>query len=77
MDYIFSMEIRDVSKLIKKAIEEKEKQNLYLMYLADRPYIKNDKGFNEYMKKAFGSKREIKIDNRSKDDIMAEIMKSG
>ena len=47
------------------------------MYLADRPYIKNDKGFNEYMKKAFGNQREIKIDNRSKDDIMAEIMKSG
>lgn len=74
MDYILKLNIHDAYKLFEKAIEEKEKQNLYLMYLADRPYIKNDEGFNSYLKEITKNRKPIKVDTRSKDDIMQELL---
>lgn len=74
MDYILKLNIHDAYKLFEKAIEEKEKENLYLMYLTDRPYIKNDKGFNSYLKEITKNRKPIKVDTRSKDDIMQELL---
>lgn len=77
MDYILKLNIHDAYKLFEKAIEEKEKENLYLMYLADRPYIKDDKGFNSYLKEIkeiTKNRKPIKLDTRSKDDIMQELL---
>ena len=74
MDYILKLNIHDAYKLFEKAIEEKEKENLYLMYLTDRPYIKNDKGFNSYLKEHIKPIQPIKIDTRSKDEIMQELL---
>ena len=69
-----SLEIKDVSNLIIKATKEKEKENLFLLYLADRPYLKNDKGFNSYLKEHIKPIQPIKIDTRSKDEIMQELL---
>lgn len=74
MEYILKMNIYDVSNLIKKAVEEKEKENLFLLYLVDRPYLKNDKGFNSYLKEHIKPIQPIKIDTRSKDEIMQELL---
>ena len=68
------MNIYDVSNLIKKAVEEKDKENLFWLYLTDRPYLKNDKGFNSYLKEHLKPKQPAKIDTRSKDEIMQELL---
>lgn len=68
------MNIYYAYKLLEKAKEENEKDKIYLMYLSDRPYLKNDKGFNSYLKEITKSSESVKVDTRAKDDIMQELL---
>ena len=60
--------------LIELAQEEETKEVMFRLYLSDRPNMdkKTFMTFDEYYKK-YRPKRII-TDNRSKDDIMAELL---
>jgi len=68
------MNFRSAKKLVDTAITETEKGDLFKIYLADRPRMKEIISFDDYLKRA-GFKQHIKLnlDKRSDDEIMNEM----
>ena len=60
--------------LIAVAQEEETKEAIFRLYLVDRPYMdkKNFETFEKYYEKRVV--KPFKIDNRSEEEIMAEIL---
>jgi hypothetical protein len=74
MGYILKLPYRQAFKLINKARKEKNEKRLFRLYAALYPNFdqKTFMSFEEYLQKCRGTT--VKIDNRSREDIMAEIM---
>jgi len=66
--------VTDVLKLIERAIDEEEKEQLYRLWLAKYPLYDKEtfETFNEFYDKC--KPKKITYDQRDKDDIMTEIL---
>jgi len=74
MQYVMSLSLTRASKLLKKAMEEKRKEETYALWLVRYPSYTDDtfETFEEFYEKLYPPK--IDIDTRSKDEIMSEIL---
>lgn len=72
-----NLPIHRAVELIQVAEEEHEREIIYRLYLVDRPYLKEQKAFNQYYDDIVSSQSErnkVKMDNRDKDEIMRELL---
>ena len=84
IEYVLKLKLKQAIKLVKKAIEEDNKEKLFQLYLVDHKHDlylfangaikqKDLKTFNEYIKDTQMNK--YSYDTRSTDEIMAELLK--
>lgn len=77
LDFANKVRFKTLTKIINKAFEEKEKEELYHMYLAILPnfdkktYLTFEQFYTKYRAKP---KEKPKLDNRSEEEIMQEIL---
>jgi non-homologous end joining protein Ku len=84
MEYVLKMKFRQAYKLITKAVEERNTEAIFKVYLVDRQHqlyllangaIKSHDilSFPQYLERT--AVQRSKLDDRSTDEIMEEIMK--
>lgn len=71
-EYVFKMPLKQSLKLIQKAHEEQNRDRVYQRYLVLLPHMNesNYQSFDEF----YQSTLPAKIDTRSVDDIMRDIL---
>lgn len=68
------MDFRSAKRLVDKAIIESEKDELFKLYLTDRPRMKDTISFNDYLTRLGYSKHiEMNIDKRDTEEIYNEL----
>lgn len=74
IEYVLKLPLKRAIKLIRKAEEEEKLEYYYRLWLVRYPsYNKsNYESFEEFYEKV--RPKEIKIDNRTEDEIMQEIL---
>jgi hypothetical protein len=74
MQYVLSLSLKRASKLLNKAMEEKRREETYLLWLARYPsYTKETyETFEEFYEIVYPPK--VEMDTRSKDEIMSELL---
>lgn len=74
IDYILKLPLKRATKLIKKAQEEETREYAFRIYLAAYPNMdkKNFKSFDNFWEEI--KPKRIKLDNRSEEEIMNEIL---
>lgn len=77
MDYVFSLSIKRAYKLFNKAIKENNREKAYQWWLARLPQYTQEtyESFQEFYDKLYPPI--IKMDMRSKDEIMNDILGKG
>lgn len=74
MDYIRGLPLKNVMDLIVVASEDEFKEKVFREYLAIKPHMKEQIGFEEYYSRSTAM-IPSNIDTRSTDDIMKELEK--
>lgn len=75
IDYINKLNIKTVSSLMNKAVEESNKDKLFLMYVNLLPHMKKTVTFEEFYHKYKPDKKtNKKIDKRKEEEIMTELL---
>lgn|GEM_PF-3023803 len=74
IEYVLKLPLKRATKLIVKAQEEETKEYYYRWWLVRYPLYdkKTYESFEEFYDKV--KPKKIKIDNRSEDEIMSEIL---
>ncbi|GEM02495.1 hypothetical protein SAMN05421839_1064 [Halolactibacillus halophilus] len=74
MQYIMSLSLKRASKLLNKAVEEKQKEETYALWLVRYSSYTEEtfETFEEFYEKLYPPK--IEMDTRNKDEIMSELL---
>jgi hypothetical protein len=72
VDYVMTLPIYRATKLIRTAQEEQRRELIFRLYLADRPYLKDNMSFDDYYEKACPTP--VAYDMRDKDVLMKELL---
>ena len=74
IDYILKIPFSQSIKLIEKATEEETREQLFRLYLVDRPNMTREtaKSFNQYYDEHII--QNVKLDTRSQEEIMEDLL---
>lgn len=77
VEYVFSLSIKRAYKLFNKAVKENNREKVYQWWLARLPQYTQEtyESFQEFYDKVYPPT--IKMDMRSKDEIMNDILGKG
>lgn len=72
IDYVMHMDFKDAVKLINEATEDERKEKYWQMYVSCYPHFRKENiiSFEEF----YENSKPKKIDTRSKDEVMRDIM---
>lgn len=74
IEYIKKLKIKYALKLVAKAMKEENRNQLFQLYLSDRPRMERIISFDDYLNRVgFKDYTETKYDNRSADEILNEL----
>ena len=75
IEYIKKLRVRYALRLVAKAMKEENRNQLFQLYLCDRPHMKQKISFDDYLLKAgFRDYTEMKYDNRDRSVIEQELL---
>jgi hypothetical protein len=74
LEFTKKLSFKQLIKIINKAFEEENKEKLFRIYLSLLPHMKKQMSFDEFYKKHTTSNIPKKLDIRSEEDIMREIL---
>ena len=74
LDFAKKVRFKTLIKIINKSFEEDNKEKLFRIYLSLLPHMKKQISFDEFYKKHTASNIPKKLDTRSEEEIMRELL---